>query len=71
MTLPFDVTRPEQRSSPVTFYTDEVTFTWLNDLVRDLGIDRSLIVHRIVKQARESAALSDGQERRAGDRRTA
>lgn len=68
MTLPFDVTKPEQRSNPVTFYTDDETFAWVQALVSDHGLDRSLVVHRIVKQARESADQPDG-ERRAGDDR--
>jgi hypothetical protein len=68
VTLPFDTTQPEARSNPVTFYTDEETYRWLQDLVRDLELDRSLVVHRIVKAAREQTFAPEG-ERRAGDDR--
>ncbi len=53
--LPFDVTPPEVRPVPVTFFTDEKTGERLDALKEETGLDRSLIVHRIVKRALEAA----------------
>jgi hypothetical protein len=66
VTLPFDTTKPESRPEPITFFTDEETANRLNELKDSTGLDRSLIVHRIVKRALEgtpaerSAAISVG-----------
>jgi hypothetical protein len=54
----------------VTFNTDGPNADWLKEMMDATGLDRSLIVHRIVEKARESASLSEG-ERRAGERRSA
>lgn len=49
--LPFDATPVEERPEAITFYTDAETAKRLSDLKERTGLDRSLIVHRIVKKA--------------------
>lgn len=53
MSLPFDPTPPQKRPVAVTFFTDERTASRLDELAEETNLDRSLIVHRIVKQALE------------------
>lgn len=69
MTLPFDTTKPEARPCPITFFTDEDTARWLSEQDTETELGKSLIVHRIVKQARESSGTAEGERRRAEDRR--
>lgn len=69
MTIPFDTTKPEVRPCPVTFFTDEDTFRWLSEQDSDTELGKSLIVHRIVKQAREASVQTDGEKRTGEDRR--
>jgi hypothetical protein len=71
MTLPYDSTKPETRPNRVVFYTDDATNTWLNEQSESTDLELSLICHRIVKQARESAASPRESERRQADRRSA
>jgi hypothetical protein len=69
VTIPFDITKPEIRRVPVTFNTDETTAEWLQKMMQETGLDRSLIVHRIVKEAKDSASLPEGDKRTGEDRR--
>ena len=69
MKIPFDTTPPTTRSFPVTFNTDEATAEWLEAMKQETGLDRSLILHRIVTQAREATGIFDGERRRSEDRR--
>lgn len=71
MTIPFDVTKPEARPEKITFFTDEDTGLWLDEMAKGHDLERSLVVHRIVKQARESASPTDGDKRTGEDRRKA
>ena len=59
VTMPFDPTKPEARPVPITFFTDEDTARWLDDHDAGTGLGRSLIVHRIVKQARDASTPTD------------
>jgi hypothetical protein len=54
----------------VTFNTDAPNADWLKEMMDATGLDRSLIVHRIVEKARESATPNEG-ERRQVERRSA
>jgi hypothetical protein len=69
VTIPLDLSPTESRPVKVVFFTDEATGAWLEDF----GGDRSLIVHRIVKAAREVAVAPVGEDKRTGEdrRRTA
>ncbi|MGH7510894.1 MAG: hypothetical protein ACREMZ_15685 [Gemmatimonadales bacterium] len=58
MTLPFDATKPELRPVSITFFTDEETARRLEELKDTTGIDRSLIVHRILKKAFEEVSIA-------------
>lgn len=68
MGLPFDPSQPERRPNRVVFYTDVDTAKWLDDVATEHDLDQSLVLHRIVKQARDSAS---GTERRHIERRLA
>lgn len=71
MTLPFDPTKPESRPVPITFLTDEETARWLEAQDAETELGKSLICHRIVKQAREASQARTDGERRGVDRRKA
>lgn len=81
MSLPFDPTPVEVRRVPLTFYTDEDTAARVEELRTQTGLDRSLILHRIVQQALRASepeaepapepAPEDGTDRRTGERRSA
>jgi hypothetical protein len=55
----------------VTFKTDDANGDWLDAMDEETKLGVSLIVHRIVTQARESARVPSDGERRASDRRSA
>jgi hypothetical protein len=64
-TLPFDTTPVEERPESITFYTDVETARRLEELKEQTGLDRSLIVHRILKRALE-ATQADRKKAAAG-----
>lgn len=68
MSLPFNPTKPEKRPIRVVFWTDAVNSEWLEDMAANHELELSLVCHRIVEQARQSASPPEG-ERRGGDRR--
>jgi hypothetical protein len=72
VTTPFDPSKPDTRPVPLTFTTDEVTLSWLDGMAEETTLSRSLIIHRILNQARESVGIAtvDG-DRRQGERRSA
>jgi hypothetical protein len=69
---PFDISKPDTRPVPLTFTTDEATLLWLDGMAQETTLSRSLIIHRILNQARESVGIATVEgERRQGDRRSA
>jgi hypothetical protein len=69
-----DLTKPPKsdRDFPLSLETDQTNFDWLNGMVQETGLSRSLLLHRILTSARQNIGIAtvDG-ERRMGERRSA
>jgi hypothetical protein len=68
VTVPLDLSPPEPRPVKKVFFTDEGTAAWLDEMFAQR--DQSLIIHRIVKAAKEAAmAPVVGEDKRTGEDR--
>jgi hypothetical protein len=74
VTLPIDLTKPEQptRTFTVTFTTDSANVDWLMGMENETGLSRSLLMHRVLTAARLNVGIATVEgERRQGERRSA
>jgi hypothetical protein len=73
MTVTIDLSKPELRPNVITFNTDDANIKWLTGMETETLLSRSLLMHRILTQARMNVGIAtiEGERRQRGERRSA